>query len=101
MSARLGALCHQHGGPGVQGSQRMLGCMDLADQRHPGRMDAWGEGRRVGKRQHDRGRLMSQRDVEQRRILRHGPCNEAAAYSLIARLGEFMVQPGAVAVATA
>jgi hypothetical protein len=72
----------------------------LADQRHPGTLDALDEGCRIAERQrHCRGTAF-ECHVKQRRMLGHAPGNESYSDPTHASRFEFAGQPLGVSVAT-
>ena len=99
--ARLGALGDEDGGTRIQGAPGVLQRVDLADQRHCGLVHAGRERAGIGEGKHHRGGSALQGEVEQRRVLRHRPGDEAAPDPLVPGACEFALQMLAVAVASA
>ncbi len=101
VAARLGALRHQHVGIGAQRLSRGAQVLHLADERRAGRAHPFGKGRRIAEREHHRAGLEREREVEELRLLRQAPGDEADADARAARELELAADPLGDAVARA
>jgi hypothetical protein len=103
MAAGLGTLGDQNVRTGCGGLFRESNGLDLADHQCVRALDPLDKGSGIAKRKHDRCRPALQREIEQLRLLRHAPGNEANPKSRlrICEAIELSPQPWFVAISAA
>ena len=79
VAAALGALCNENVRAAGDGFLRERDGLDLADEARARPLDPVRKRLGVAEGKHDRGRLPLEREVEQLRLLRHAPRDEADA----------------------
>jgi hypothetical protein len=94
----LGALGDHDLGAHVDRSAGVIDRLDLADQRHARLFDPQGERLRVTERKKHRRRQAFERELEEVRLLRQRPGDEAAADARVARHRDLLSEPDFVPV---
>src|SRR6266699_2370250 len=101
MATGFGPLCDDDVRTNIHRVVRVIEGMHLANQRHAGLLYALGIWPWIREGQHHGALMPFERDIEQSRIFRDGPCNETGSDIRSRYLRRFRLEPEAVDITSA